>query len=136
MPEGRWFEDAICLWLLPFYPTPNRDNGYDISQYLDVDRRHGDLDDFIHFVRRAKEHGLRVMTDLVVNYTSDKHPWFQAACNNARSRFRDFYMWSDGPPPTPAARGPSSRGRRTRSGPSTRPLERTTTTASTTSSPR
>lgn len=83
-----------CIWLLPFYPTPNRDNGYDVSDYYNVDPRLGTLGDFVEFMRRAQEHGIRVMVDLVVNHTSIDHPWFQAARADPKSKYRDWYVWS------------------------------------------
>ncbi|HET9451424.1 MAG TPA: alpha-amylase family glycosyl hydrolase, partial [Aggregicoccus sp.] len=83
-----------CIWLLPFYPSPNRDNGYDIIDYYGVDRRLGDLGDFVQFTHQAKQHGIRVIVDLVVNHTSDQHPWFQAARKDPHSPFRDYYVWS------------------------------------------
>ncbi|MBN8466376.1 alpha-glucosidase C-terminal domain-containing protein [Corallococcus exiguus] len=83
-----------CLWLLPFQPTPNRDNGYDIRDYYGVDPRLGDLGDFVAFTHEAKLHGIRVIIDLVVNHTSDQHPWFQAARKDPDSRYRDYYVWS------------------------------------------
>ncbi len=88
-----------CVWLLPFFPSPNRDNGYDVSNYLGVDPRLGSQDDFIAFLHRAGEHGIRVIVDLVVNHTSDQHPWFQAARRDEKSAFRDYYVWSHDPPP-------------------------------------
>lgn len=87
-----------CLWLLPFYPTPNRDNGYDIIDYYNIDPRLGTLGDFVEFMREARERGIRVIVDLVVNHTSDQHPWFQAACRDPKSKFRDFYVWSEEKP--------------------------------------
>jgi len=96
---------VTCLWLLPIHPAPNRDNGYDIKNYYDVDPRLGTLDDFIHFLHRAGEYGIRVIMDLVVNHTSDEHPWFQAARRDPGSLYRDFYTWSDAPPPTPLDKG-------------------------------
>ena len=89
---------ATCIWLLPFYPTPNRDNGYDVMDYYNVDPRLGTLGDFVEFVRRAKERGLRIIADLVVNHTSDKHPWFQAARSDPDSPYRDYYVWADEEP--------------------------------------
>ena len=89
---------ATCIWLLPFYPTPNRDNGYDILDYYNVDPRLGTLGDFTEFVRQARERGLRVIADLVVNHTSDQHPWFQAARSDPDSPYRDYYVWTDEPP--------------------------------------
>src|SRR5690348_9258944 len=67
---------VTCLWLLPFFPTPNRDNGYDVSDYYGVDPRMGDLGDFVELVREAGSRGIRIMLDLVVDHTSDQHPWF------------------------------------------------------------
>jgi trehalose synthase len=88
---------ASCLWLMPFYPTPNRDDGYDITDYLAVDPRLGDLGDFVDAIRHARDRGLRVIVDLVVNHTSDEHPWFRAARADPASRYRDYYVWSDDP---------------------------------------
>jgi maltose alpha-D-glucosyltransferase/alpha-amylase len=84
-----------CLWLLPFYPSPNRDNGYDVMDYYGVDPRLGTLGDFVEFMHKASERGVRVLVDLVVNHTSDQHPWFQAARQDRASPYRDFYIWSD-----------------------------------------
>jgi maltose alpha-D-glucosyltransferase/alpha-amylase len=85
-----------CVWLLPFYASPMRDDGYDVAHYERVDPRFGSLEDFDRFVRAAHRSGLQVMTDLVVNHTSDTHPWFQAARRApAGSPKRDFYVWSD-----------------------------------------
>ncbi len=89
---------VTCLWLLPFYPTPNRDDGYDVADYYDVDPRLGDLDDFRAFMQAASERGLRVIVELVVNHTSIDHPWFQAARSDPDGPFRDYYIWVDGPP--------------------------------------
>lgn len=96
---------VTCVWLLPFYESTNRDNGYDITGYFSVDPRYGTLDDFIAFIHQAGELGIRVIVDLVVNHTSDKHPWFQAARHNDQSRYRDYYYWSGNPPPTPEGKG-------------------------------
>ena len=68
-----------CLWLLPFYSSPNRDNGYDVMDYYNVDPRLGTLGDFVEFMHQARERGIRVIVDLVVNHTSIQHPWFGAA---------------------------------------------------------
>ena len=70
---------VTCLWLMPFYPSPNRDDGYDITDYYAVDPRLGTLGDFVELVRTARDRGIRVIADLVVNHTSDQHPWFRAA---------------------------------------------------------
>jgi len=85
---------VTCVWLLPFYPSPWRDDGYDIVDYYDVDASVGTLGDFVDFVHRASDRGIRVVVDLVLNHTSDQHPWFQAAREGDR-RFRDFYVWAD-----------------------------------------
>jgi len=89
---------VTCIWLLPFYPSPNRDNGYDISDFYGVDPRLGDLGDFVAFTHHAHSRGIRVLVDLVVNHTSDKHPWFQAARSDKDSKYRDYYVWSDKKP--------------------------------------
>ena len=86
------------LWLLPFYPTPNRDNGYDVMDYYSVDPRLGTLGDFVDFLYEANGHGLRVIIDLVINHTSIDHPWFQAARQDKNSKFRDYYVWSETKP--------------------------------------
>jgi maltose alpha-D-glucosyltransferase / alpha-amylase len=85
---------ATCVWLLPFYPTPNRDNGYDITDFYAVDPRLGTLGDFVAFTHAAHERGLRVVVDLVANHTSVDHPWFQDARRDPASRYRDWYIWS------------------------------------------
>jgi maltose alpha-D-glucosyltransferase / alpha-amylase len=86
---------VTCVWLQPFFPSPNRDNGYDVADYYGVDPRLGTLGDLVDFLRLARERGIRVMIDLVVNHTSDQHPWFQAARADRTSRYRDFYVWAD-----------------------------------------
>lgn len=84
------------LWLLPFYPSPLRDDGYDIADYLSIHPSYGDLDQFKAFIDEAHHRGIRVITELVINHTSDQHPWFQAARKAAPgSREREFYVWSD-----------------------------------------
>ncbi len=88
---------ATCLWLMPFYPTPGQDDGYDITDYLGVDPSLGDLGDLAEAIRHAKDRGLRVLADLVVNHTSIQHPWFRAACADRESPFRAYYLWSDDP---------------------------------------
>ncbi len=92
-----------CIWMMPFQPSPNRDDGYDITDYYGVDSRLGSLGDFVALVRTAKDRGLRVIIDLVVNHTSDRHPWFRAARASRTSEFRDFYVWADKPPDKPKA---------------------------------
>ena len=89
---------VTAIWLLPFYPSPLKDDGYDISDYSSIHPLYGSLKDFRTFMRAADERGLRVITELVVNHTSDQHPWFQRARHSAPgSKFRDFYVWSDDP---------------------------------------
>ncbi|MBW4490081.1 MAG: alpha-amylase family protein [Trichocoleus desertorum ATA4-8-CV12] len=85
---------VTCLWLLPFYPSPNRDNGYDVMDYYNVDPRLGTFGDFVEFMHQAKERGMRVLIDLVINHTSDQHPWFQESRANPDSCYRDYYVWS------------------------------------------
>jgi maltose alpha-D-glucosyltransferase / alpha-amylase len=89
---------VTCIWLLPFYPTPNRDDGYDVADYYGVDPRLGTLGDFVVFIREARQRGIEVIVDMVVNHTSDQHPWFQAARRDASSRYRDYYVWAEKPP--------------------------------------
>lgn len=87
-----------AIWLLPFYPSPLRDDGYDIADYTSVHPQYGTLDDFREFLGQAHDRGLRVITELVINHTSDQHPWFQRARRApAGSPERDFYVWSDTP---------------------------------------
>jgi trehalose synthase len=87
-----------CLWLMPFYPSPDRDDGYDISDFYGVDPRLGNHGDFVEVIRTANDRGMRVIVDLVVNHTSDKHPWFVSARRSRTSPHRDFYVWRDEPP--------------------------------------
>src|SRR5262249_9915347 len=85
-----------AIWLLPFYPSPMRDDGYDISDYRNVHPSYGTLRDFRQFVREAHRRGLRVITELVINHTSDQHPWFQRARRaKPDSVWRNYYVWSD-----------------------------------------
>jgi maltose alpha-D-glucosyltransferase/alpha-amylase len=86
---------VTCLWLLPMYPSPFRDDGYDISDYCGVHPAYGSLDDFKAFLQAAHARGLRVITELVLNHTSDQHPWFKEARASRDSPKRDFYVWSD-----------------------------------------
>lgn len=85
---------VTCIWLQPFYPSPNRDNGYDVSDYYGVHPKHGSLGEFVDFMNHAEQLGLRVIVDLVVNHTSDRHPWFQSARKDRNSPYRDWYVWS------------------------------------------
>ena len=96
---------VTALWILPFYPSPLRDDGYDIADYGDVNPSYGDLKAFKRFLKEAHRRGLRVITELVLNHTSDQHPWFQRARRaKADSRWRDFYVWSDTPDRYPGVR--------------------------------
>ena len=89
---------VTAIWLLPFYPSPLKDDGYDISDYYTVHPMYGTLADFKTFLREAHRRGLRVITELVLNHTSDQHPWFQRARRApAGSKFRDYYVWNDTP---------------------------------------
>src|SRR4051812_47159307 len=89
---------VTAIWLLPFYPSPLKDDGYDIANYYDVHPMYGTLDDFKVFLKEAHKRGLRVITELVMNHTSDQHPWFQRARRApAGSKHRDYYVWSDSP---------------------------------------
>jgi trehalose synthase len=89
---------VTCLWLMPFYPTPDRDDGYDIADFYGVDSRLGNHGDLVEVVRTANDRGMRVIADLVVNHTSDRHPWFRAARSSPDSPYRDWYVWRDEPP--------------------------------------
>ena len=84
------------LWLLPFYPSPMRDDGYDIADYRNINPMYGTMADFRQFVKEAHHRNLKVIIELVINHTSDQHPWFQAARHApAGSNKRDYYVWSD-----------------------------------------
>ncbi|WP_182875465.1 maltose alpha-D-glucosyltransferase [Microbispora sp. H10670] len=93
-----------CLWLLPLYESPLKDGGYDISDYMKILPDFGDLGDFIRLVDEAHKRGIRVIADLVMNHTSDQHPWFQASRNDPDGPFGDFYVWSDTDEKYPGAR--------------------------------
>ncbi|SDF35687.1 maltose alpha-D-glucosyltransferase [Limimaricola pyoseonensis] len=87
---------ATAVWLLPFYPSPLRDDGYDIKEYTEINPQYGNMDEFRAFVDEAHRRGLRVITELVINHTSDQHEWFQRARRAPKgSPERDFYVWSD-----------------------------------------
>jgi len=88
-----------ALWLMPFQTSPLRDDGYDIADFYAVDRRYGTGGDFVEFVHEAQSRGIRVLIDLVVNHTSDRHPWFLDASRSRVSPFHDWYVWSDKRPP-------------------------------------
>ena len=89
---------VTCIWLNPFYPSPNRDNGYDVTDFYGVDPRHGTLGDFVAFVHAARDRGMRVIIDLVVNHTSVDHPWFRSSRSSPDSPYRDWYVWKDHEP--------------------------------------
>jgi maltose alpha-D-glucosyltransferase/alpha-amylase len=86
------------LWLMPFQPSPGKDDGYDIADYYGVDPRYGTLGDFVEFTHGCRQRGIRVIIDLVVNHTSDAHPWFRQARSSKDSPYRDWYVWSDKKP--------------------------------------
>ena len=87
---------VTCLWLLPFFPSPLKDDGYDIANYVDVNPSYGTIDDFKLFLDAAHQRGMQVMIELVINHTSDQHPWFQAARHAPKgSPERNMYVWSD-----------------------------------------
>ncbi len=89
---------VTCIWLLPFFPSPNRDHGYDIADYLNVDPKFGTLGHFVEFLDAAEDRGLRVIIDLVLNHTSVDHPWFQEARRNKNSKYYNYYIWLDEKP--------------------------------------
>ena len=89
---------VTTIWLLPFYPSPLRDDGYDISDYFNIKESYGDIKTFKKLVTEAHKRGLQVITELVINHTSDQHPWFQRARGaKPGSAYRDYYVWSDDP---------------------------------------
>ncbi|NMR20285.1 alpha-amylase family protein [Cellulomonas fimi] len=91
---------VTCLWLMPFYPTANRDDGYDITDHYGVDKRLGTHGDLVELIRTARDRGMRVIADLVVNHTSDQHPWFKAARSSKDNPYRDYYVWRTEAPPS------------------------------------
>src|SRR4051795_6794454 len=92
---------VTCLWLMPFQPTPNRDDGYDVTDHYGVDPRLGTHGDLVELIRTAANRGLRVIVDLVLNHTSNEHPWFQEARADRDSPRRDWYVWRDEPSEEP-----------------------------------
>ena len=84
-----------CIWLMPTYPSPLKDDGYDIADFYGVHSDFGTLDDFKTLIAEAHKRGLKIITDLVINHTSDMHPWFQASRADKNSSYRDYYVWSD-----------------------------------------
>ena len=89
---------VTAVWLAPFQPSPMRDDGYDVTDYYGVDPRYGTPGDFVEFTQQARLRGIRVIIDLVINHTSDQHPWFQDARRDRKSRYRDWYYWADKKP--------------------------------------
>ena len=85
---------VTCVWLQPFYPSPNLDNGYDVAEFYGVHPKHGTFGEFVDFMNHAQQLGIRVIVDLVVNHTSTRHPWFQSARRDPNSPYRDWYVWS------------------------------------------
>ena len=92
-----------CLWLMPFYPSPDRDDGYDVKDFYGVDPRLGNHGHLVEVIRTAHDRGIRVIVDLIINHTSDEHPWFRAARSSTSNRYRDFYVWRDTEPPDTSA---------------------------------
>jgi maltose alpha-D-glucosyltransferase/alpha-amylase len=90
---------VTCLWLNPIHPSPDRDDGYDVSDFYNVDPRFGTLGDFAELLHQAQNLGIKVIIDLVVNHTSDQHPWFQSARSSPDSPFHDWYVWAETAPP-------------------------------------
>jgi len=90
---------VTCLWLNPIHPSPQRDGGYDITDYYGIDPRLGTLGDFVELATQARSRGIRLLLDLVVNHTSDQHPWFQSARSDPNSPYREWYVWSKDEPP-------------------------------------
>ncbi|MEA2774628.1 MAG: maltose alpha-D-glucosyltransferase / alpha-amylase [Acetobacteraceae bacterium] len=90
---------VTAIWLMPFQPSPMRDDGYDITDYYGVDPRYGTLGDFVEFTHGCEQRGIRVLIDLAVNHTSDQHPWFREARSDAQSPYRDWYIWAEQKPP-------------------------------------
>ena len=88
-----------AIWLMPFQRSPGKDDGYDVTDHYNVDPRYGTLGDFVDFTHGCKQRGIRVLIDLVVNHTSDQHPWFQSARSDPKSPYRDWYVWSKTKPP-------------------------------------
>lgn len=90
---------VTCVWLNPIHPSPRRDNGYDVTDFYGIDPRLGSVGDFVELTLQARERGIRIVLDLVVNHTSDEHPWFVSARSDPHSPYRDWYVWSDQEPP-------------------------------------
>ncbi|HLS43940.1 MAG TPA: alpha-amylase family protein [Ornithinicoccus sp.] len=88
-----------CLWLMPFYPSPHHDDGYDVADFYGVDPLLGNHGELVEVIRTAQDRGIKVIVDLLINHTSDQHPWFRNARRSKDSRYRDFYVWRDTEPP-------------------------------------
>lgn len=99
----RWL-GVDALWIPPFYPSPLKDDGYDISDYEDVDHRYGTMEDFESLVREAHHRGIRIVVDMVLNHTSDQHPWFRSSRADPYGPYGEFYVWRDRPADYPDAR--------------------------------
>ncbi len=123
-----------CLWLPPFYASPLRDGGYDISDFRAVLPEFGTVDDFVHLLEEAHKRNIRVITDLVLNHTSDQHPWFQASRTDPDGPYGDFYVWSDDDSAT-ATRASSSSTPSRPTGRTTRSVASSSGTASSPTSP-
>lgn len=89
-----------AVWLSPIYASPQKDNGYDISNYREIDPRFGTMDDFEELVEKAGQRGISIIMDLVLNHTSDKSAWFEEASKSKDSPYHDYYVWRDGTPDT------------------------------------
>jgi maltose alpha-D-glucosyltransferase/alpha-amylase len=90
---------VTAVWLMPFQVSPLRDDGYDVADHYNVDPRYGTLGDFVEFAHAARQRGIRVLIDLVVNHTSNEHHWFKEARRDPDSKYRDWYIWSKKKPP-------------------------------------
>ncbi len=124
-----------CLWILPMYPSPLRDDGYDIADFYGIHPSYGTVEDFQKFLDAAHARDLRVIADLVMNHTSDQHPWFQASRSARSGPYADYYVWRPDRPPLSRTPASSSSTPRSRTGPGTRRAARTTGTASSATSP-
>jgi maltose alpha-D-glucosyltransferase/alpha-amylase len=92
-----------AIWLMPFLPSPGRDGGYDVADFYGVDAKYGTLGDFVEFTHGCEQRGIRVLMDLVVNHTSNEHPWFREARSSPQSKYRDWYVWSKKKPKNAAS---------------------------------
>ena len=124
-----------CLWLPPFYDSPLRDGGYDIRDFYKVLPEFGTVEDFVALLDAAHQRGIRVITDLVMNHTSDSHPWFQESRRDPDGPYGDYYVWSDTSDSATPTRGSSSSTPRSPTGPSTRCASSSTGTGSSPTSP-